>query len=222
MTHSFPIIFDPNREAPERTSPASIVVTPLDSFTRRMIQGPITAKLRDWGNKARRSASGHLVFERLTAGKTYTVEVDAERAGYFQPKPYNITVRADQKDPVPDAGRILTLTLRPDRVSDGEALIVRGEVVDASGERVAGQVLDAKVKLATETQVRPGALTFSTQTNARGNFAMRMRPPPVSLSTTPKFPLLVDVSFEIAGTEVWSGKVRDFTTLILDTAIVVP
>ena len=77
MTHSFDINFEPRavREAPGRASVLDVVFTPVDGFTGQIAPG-VRAEIRNQVRKARRSLSGHLVFERLIAADKHLVEFD--------------------------------------------------------------------------------------------------------------------------------------------------
>ena len=234
MSHSFAVLFDPDRADPDRAFRASIVLTPLDDFDGAIVAGPVKARIADLGKTATRSLSGHLVFERLKAGQDYRVSVDPVQAGYFAPTDRDIPVpqpRASPDEVLAGDTRILRLFRLPDFVRDGEAMVLRGAVVDAAGEGMNGVVLTAVVGLAPDAAdpdppqlADPAAplQVFTTRTNAKGNFAIRMRPPRVSLANTPRLPITGDVSLRIGDAEVWAGEIRDLSTRVMADPIQLP
>jgi hypothetical protein len=234
MSHSFDIRFDPERADPSRVWLASLVITPVDDFSGAVVTGPIKAEIKTLGKTARRSLSGHLIFERLEPNKTYTVDIDPEDAGYFSPAARDIPVPQVRSLPgQPKAGdtRLERLTLRPDRIVDGEAMVLRGGIVDAAGNEAPDVVLRADVTLFVDpadtnppSPANPAAalLSFTTKTNSKGNFGLRMRPPQVSLSSKPRLPVMTTVSLKINANEVWAGQMKDLSTTIIPNPIALP
>jgi len=215
MTHSFDIDFEPRalREAPGRASVLDIVITPIDGFTGRIVPG-MRAEIKKQARKARRSLSGHLVFERLIAADEHLVEFDLAGTGYFPPPPREIAipqVRVKPTDEFVDAAdkaaklaadtRLLRLIKRPDAVIDGEAMIVRGGVIK-DGAWAEG------VKVTGTAEGNPEE--FQTLTNERGVFAIRLRPPAPLLDTDGvRIPLRARVSLFFDGGHEWRSDDGD-------------
>ncbi len=234
MTHSFDIIFDPDRTDPGRAFLASIVITPVDAFDGRVVSGPIKARIARLEKTATRTLSGHLVFERLEEGKDFTVSLDPTDAGYFAPADRDIPVPqprvAPGGDPAGDT-RVVGLIRMPEFVRDGEAMILRGGVQDAAGEDADAVVLNAEVRLFEDPDdpdppqpIDPMAppLRFTTRTNAKGNFAMRMHAPRVSLANAPRLPVICSVTLQIGADEVWAGEIKDLSTRVIPDPIPLP
>ena len=236
MSHSFPIYFDPraDREAPDRPRRLDIAITPVDDFTGQLIRG-VTAEITRQSRKARSTLGGHLVFEHLFEEAKHLIAIDPSRSGYFTPDPREIVmpqVRVSPHDtfanPAARAAalandtRIERLVLRPENVVDGEAMVVRGQVIRA-GEPAESVEVTGTLDGAAEP-------LFRTLTNGRGNFAIRLRPPesplgvgavPVPVTATAR--LLFDGGFE------WrsdtdpdlqpEGVLRDLTTYVIRNPI---
>ena len=235
MSHTFDILLDPDRADPGRAFLASIVLTPVDAFDGRIVTGPVIARIPRYGKTATRSLSGHLAFERLEAGRVYTVVIDPTRAGYFSPPDRDIPVpqpRARPDEPLAQNDtRVIALVRLPDFVRDGEAMVLRGAVEDAARAPAPGVRLTARVDLFQDPNdpdppqlAAPGARApvFTTLTNAKGNFAIRMRPPRVSLANTPRLPVTGTVTLDIGGAPVWTGQIRDLSTRVLPDPIRLP
>ncbi|MEL6168998.1 MAG: hypothetical protein AAFR35_09920 [Pseudomonadota bacterium] len=197
MTHSFPIHFDPLPEREARASVVQCVITPVDRFTGLIVAG-ISARVPGQAAVARRSLSGHLVFERLIAAAPIRVSFDAGRTGYFTPEPRDFVLPQDPLDPVQ---RQVALDLRPDRVTDGEAATIRGGVRRAgqfvNGAEVVGRV--TSVDGAADPFAQP---EFQTRTDERGGFALRLRPPAINQAGGPApvpVRLIVDLSVRADG-----------------------
>jgi hypothetical protein len=197
MTHSFKINFDPlaDRLKPERTLKLDIVMTPVDAFDQTIVHG-VKANIEKLGKRAGVSLSGHLVFERLPEQfDEHLVTFDMDGTGYFPEPPRlialpQVRVKPAELFPVPDDPadpdplavalardtRLLRLIRRPEAVIDGTAMIVRGGVVrdgkPAEGVDVTGSVFEDDP---------PAKDEFSTRTNEKGNFAIRLRLPPPAL-----------------------------------------
>lgn len=236
MSHNFPINFDPRpeREAPGRPRLLDIVITPLDGFTGRVVRG-VGAKIAQQSRRARVSLGGHLVFERLFDEPRHLVAIDPARAGYFTPAPREIVmpqVRLRPDAVFADAAalaaalatdtRIVRLMLRPEHVVYGETMVVRGQVVRA-GEPAEGVVVTGTVDGAA-------APVFRTQTNGRGNFAIRMRPPDIVLGVgAVPVPVTATARLFFDGVEKWrsdtdpelqpAGMLRDLATHVIRATI---
>jgi hypothetical protein len=215
MTHTFDIDFEPLaiRSAPGRASVLDIVITPVDGFTGRIVFGA-QAKIRKQARRARRSLSGHLVFERLIAADKHLVEFDVAGTGYFAPPPREIAMpqvkvkpddefvdEADKQVKLDADTRILRLVKRPEAVLDGEAMIVRGGVVKdgdwADGVEVTGTV-------------EGNPEVFRSLTNARGVFAIRLRPPaPVLDADAVTVPVRARVRLLFDGGHEWRSDDGD-------------
>ncbi|MEZ5875573.1 MAG: hypothetical protein R3D30_12380 [Hyphomicrobiales bacterium] len=217
MTHTFDIDFEPRtmREAPERISILDIVITPLDGFTGRIVSG-VRAEIKKQARRARRSLSGHLVFERLIPADRNLVEFDVTGTGYFPPRPREIAmpqVRVKPTDSFADEDertaildtdtRLLRLIRRPEAVIDGEAMIVRGGVL-RDGTWAAG------VEVTGEADGNPEV--FRTLTNERGVFAIRLRPPtPILDADAVRVPVRARVSLRFDGGHEWRSDEADGT-----------
>ena len=231
MSHSFDIVFDPHRADPGRAALASIVLTPVDDFDGAIVAEGVNARIATLGRTAMRSLSGHLVFERLAADQAYGVSIEPERAGYFAPADLTIPVPQPRSKPneiLPGDTRVVRLVRMPDFVRDGEAMVLRGAIVNAAGDGAEDVALTAVVDLAQDVAdpdppqpADPAAPlpVFNTRTNAKGNFAIRMRPPRVSLSNAPRLPIVGDVSLRIDGVQVWRGPIRDLATEVVKLPI---
>ena len=178
MSHAFEIIFDPLPDREARASRLDRVITPVDDFTGRIVTRGVSARVPREERMARRSLSGHLVFENLLTPAPLTVEIDAEAAGYFSPEP--LIFPAPQVHDAPGEAniRVLRLILRPDRVIDGESAVIRGGV-KRGPDWIAGADVRGRV-----SGFGPPADTreFNTRTDARGSFALRVRMPVASQS----------------------------------------
>ena len=118
--------------------------------------------------------------------------------------------------------RIVRLMLRPEHVVDGEAMVVRGQVVRA-GEPAEGVVVTGTVDGAA-------APVFRTQTNGRGNFAIRLRPPDIVLGVgAVPVPVTATARLFFDGVEKWrsdtdpdlqpAGMLRDLATHVIRATI---
>ncbi|MEP1497401.1 hypothetical protein, partial [Pseudophaeobacter sp.] len=178
--------------------------------------------------RARVSLGGHLVFERLFDESRHLVAIDPARAGYFTPPPREIVmpqVRVRPDSVFANAAaraavlatdtRIERLMLRPEHVVDGEAMVVRGYVVRASAP--------AEGVAVTGTVDGAASPVFTTQTNSRGNFAIRLRPPDIILGVgAVPVPVTATARLFFDGVEKWrsdtdpdlqpAGVLRDLAT----------
>ncbi|MCH5377092.1 MAG: hypothetical protein JJ992_24275, partial [Planctomycetes bacterium] len=214
MTHSFDIGFDPRSDREKRTWRLDLVISPIDDFTGRVITGGVIAEIPLQGARARRSLSGHLVFERLFPADKHLVDIDPEAAGYFAPDPVAVQMPQDDREM-----RVVRLIRRPDAVEDGASMVVRGSVVrQGSGSPVEGQLVQGKIAGIAEP--------FRTLTNERGNFALRLRPPAPFLGADPvRVPMVADVTlaFVEAGIpEMMLAEVEDMHTRVLPAQVEIP
>lgn len=212
MGHPFDIYFDPLGDRQPRALRVTRVLTPCDRFTGQIVTAGITARIAARQAQARRTLGGHLFFEGPAGEAPCQVVIDTGNTGYFAPDPLDFPTPQAFGDP--DARPVL-LDLKPERVEDGSAAIIRG-AVRFGGQYVAG---------ARVTGTFPGTLTsFETRTNDMGSFALRLRLPPTSQAGGQ-----VDVPFgrEVDLIAAYRGAVspavsprpvvRDFETLILPT-----
>lgn len=215
MSHRFEILFDPLPVRQAQTKRLDRVITPVDAFTGHVVSRGVTATIRAEERRARRSLSGHLVFEGLLAPAPTEIEVDAGPAGYFSPEPLVFDAPQDHDAPDADAERLLPLEMRPDRVIDGEAAVIRGAVrrgdIWVDGARIAGTVSGFGPP---EDERR-----FETRTDERGSFALRLRPPEIDQSgglvdTPHAFDVELTVSHD-GDTEARTVAVRDLQTTTL-------
>ena len=139
--------------------------------------------------------------------------------------------RAKPDEVLANDTRVVALTRLPDFVRDGEAMVLRGAVVDAAGKEAGDVVLTAVVDLALDPAdpdppqpADPAAPlpAFTTRTNARGNFAIRMRPPRLSCANTPRLPVTCAVRLRIGAAQVWAGDIRDLSTRVVPDPIPLP
>lgn len=237
MSHTFDIAFEPKaaREAPERTLRLDIVITPVDAFTEQVVTG-VQAQIKRQSKIARRSLSGHLVFERLLPRDRHLVEFETRGTGYFEPPARQIQMpqvkilpkqmfdndAAFQAALAADT-RILRLIRRPEAVVDGEALIIRGGVIK-DGEPAEGVPV-------TGTIVGQPAIVFDALTNELGAFAIRLRlPAPPLDADAVAVPQTARVSLLFDGGHEWrseadptlgtvQGRLEDMRTHIIRTPI---
>ncbi len=207
MTHNFAIHpFD------QGVYLLDVVVTPVDDFTGLPILRGVTATIPAQAAKAQRGLSGNLIFERLVAKPQYIVRLDPSRAGYFTPPDFPVDMPQDR-----DA-RIVRLIRRPDAIRDGEAMLVRGSVSHA-GVPVQGQLVEGRIADIADP--------FRTQTDERGNFALRLRPPSPDLNADPRpVPLIADVVLRLPGVDgvpaILLDEVKDLQTWAPPVNVVIP
>lgn len=213
MSPAFEIILDPRPEREERTRRLEVVISPIDDFSGLVIRGGVSAEIPRQRTRARRSLSGHLVFERLIDEPRHLVHVDPAGAGYFTPDPIQIDMPQDP------ATRILRLIQRPDAVIDGAAMAVRGAVVrQGTRDPVGGQPIEGRIAGI--------AAPFRTLTNERGNFALRLRPLPPVLGADPiPVPVTADVTLTFVGAgvpDLTLAAVEDMRTRFLEAEVQIP
>lgn len=235
MTHSFPIIFEPRpiREGPDRPVSPDIVFTPVDGFTGRVVSG-VSACIKAQSAWARRSASGHLFFERLYPADQHLVSFETGQSGYFSIPDRTIDMPQQRVLPTDSFAseaalnaalaadtRILRLVRRPEAVTDGEMLVVRGGVRRnaewAEGVEVTGHV-DGNPEV------------FRSLTNERGVFAIRLRPAPEMLDADAlQIPRHVRVRLQFDGGNDWisdapggPGLLTDQKTHMINQPIDIP
>jgi hypothetical protein len=149
----------------------------------------------------------------LIPADTHLVHIDPKAAGYFAPDPVEIHMPQEDRDT-----RIRRLIRRPDAVVDGASMVVRGSVVrQGSGEPVDGQVVEGRID---------GIEPFSTRTNERGNFALRLRPRAPILGANPvRVPVTADVTLKFVGvstSDMLLTAVEDMRTRVLPEKVEVP
>jgi hypothetical protein len=213
MTHSFDIHFDPRPVRETRARLLDLVISPIDDFTGRVIVGGVTAEIPRQRMRGGRSLSGHLVFERLIPEGKHVIHIGPKAAGYFTPDPIEIDMPQNLDT------RIVRLIQRPDAVVDGASMVVRGSVVQqGSAHPVEGQVIEGRIV----GIARP----FTTRTNGRGNFALRLQPPAPILGADPVLvPVTADVTLKFVGAGIPDrvlNNVKDMRTRVLDAAVEIP
>ena len=213
MTHSFDINFDPRPARETRRRLLDLVISPIDDFTGRLVVGGVTAEVRRQSVRARRSLSGHLAFEQLIPEEKHVVHIDPATAGYFAPDPVEVDMPQNRET------RIVRLIQRPDAVVDGASMVVRGAVVrQGNGEPVAGQVIEGRIAGVADP--------FRTQTNGRGNFALRLRPPSPILGADPvPVPFTANVTLQFVGAgipNITLSNVEDMRTRVLGAEVEIP
>ncbi|MBF9031846.1 hypothetical protein HKCCE3408_15710 [Rhodobacterales bacterium HKCCE3408] len=224
MSHRFDIHFPPLAEREAATHRLTRVLTPVDDFTGDIVTSGVTAVFPWEDRKARRSLSGHLVFEDLLVSDLadpgeMVFEMEADRAGYFSPGRISFPVHQDLAPLPPDAPqavkdarrriREVRLIRRPDCVIDGESAVIRG------GVRREGAFVDA---VAVEGRIDGFARIFRTRTDARGSFALRLQVPPDGAGD-PLPKALVTLTFRLGAApphEVADIAVTDLATTTID------
>jgi len=102
---------------------------------------------------------------------------------------------------------------------DGSSMVVRGSIVrQGSGHPVEGQVVEGRIAGI--------AHPFTTRTNERGNFALRLQPPaPVLNADSVPVPLTVDVTLRFVGTGIPDetlNALQDMHTHVLPAEVEIP
>ena len=101
----------------------------VDSFTGGTVRGPVEARIKALGVRARRNLTGLLVFVNLDTRPTYDVQIEARAAGFFD---VDISVPRPADD-ASDAQRLQPVQLQPLPTAPftHETTLVRGVVVRA-------------------------------------------------------------------------------------------
>ena len=184
------------------------MISPIDDFTGLVIANGVAARIKSHFATAKRSLQGHLIFERLHPADRYVVAVNPKRAGYFTPNDIEIVMPQDRDT------RRLRLIRKPEYVVDGEAAIVRGQVV-RDGEPAEGVAITGSFDGSPRI--------YNSRTNKHGNFAIRLTAPSPDLSGDPvPVPVTGDARLVFDDGTVQDEIVRtveDMRTLVLDTAI---
>ncbi|MFY2826030.1 hypothetical protein [Ruegeria sp. MALMAid1280] len=156
-------------------------IAPLDSFTRAIVRGPVTAQIEAHGAVAKRNLSGLLVFvERAVPGgdpmlpvePRYSVKITARQAGYFDQR-----IEVDRPSPdVMDSQRLIEVPMHriPSAPFTIETSLVRGVVLI---DRAPVNGADVGAVVSNDAPDPDDVLPFRTRTDTQGDFALPLRLP---------------------------------------------
>ena len=147
-------------------------IRPIDSFTRGTVLGPVEARIKALGVRARRNLSGLLVFVNLEERPAYDVRIEARAAGYFD---VDIPVPRPADD-ASDAQRLQPVELQPLPTAPftHETTLVRGVVV-----RAGAAIADVGIEALEQGLVDP---VFRSRSDPRGAFILPLRLAPSGAS----------------------------------------
>lgn len=176
-------------DTPSRVDHVTLAVLPIDGFTGALVRSGVRASIEGLVGAPIVNGSGMLVFLNLLDQPdkpnppTYQVEIDARDAGFFGPEKRSFTPPA-ANDPDAEEKRKLKLLLkpRPDYPYPSGTTLIRGVIVNGA-DPVAGATVS--------TTPDQSEAAFEALTDARGAFALALRPSPLSAG-----PLKVDVHVE--------------------------
>lgn len=175
-----------------RVDQVTLAVLPIDGFTGALVPRGVTASIKGLRDRPIVNASGMLVFINLLDPPdlpnppAYEIEIDARGAGFFGPEKHSFTPPAANA-PNGEEKRKLRVLLkpRPDYPFPSGTTLVRGVVVRGS-DPVAGAAISAKPDGSEGS--------FEARTDAKGAFALALRPSPASAG-----PLSLDIHLEEGG-----------------------
>ena len=178
MSHTFTIAFD---DEDLRIDEVIQAVVPIDAFTGQIVRSGVSAEIEGMPRPIR-NRSGHLVFidgpDRLNFPEDaeFTIEVDAKKAGYFDPadEEFKVPKRADRD--LEHHRTIVKLIRRPTFDFAPETTLVLGVVVrgDSPAEAV---IVEAVPESGLAPMVPQSAKPFTTITDEKGAFALPIRMP---------------------------------------------
>lgn len=176
-------------DTPARIDHVTFAVMPVDGFTGAIVASGVKASIEGMVGRPIVNGSGMLVFLNLLDPPdmpnppTFQVEIDARDAGFFGPETRAFTPPAPT-DPAAEEKRKLKLLLKPkpDYPYPSGTTLIRGVVVRGA-DPVAGAIVSTTPDQSEDA--------FEAMTDAKGGFALALRPSPLSAG-----PLQVDVHIE--------------------------
>jgi hypothetical protein len=153
-------------------------IHPVDSFTGGTVRGPLQARIKALGVRARRNLSGLMVFLNLDERPSYDVQIEAKAAGFFD---VGITVPRPADD-ASDDQRLHRIELQPLPTAPftHETTLVRGVVW-----RQGAPMADVRIEAVEKDLVTPPV--FSSRSDRRGAFVLPLRLAP-SIPTLDSLP----------------------------------